>query len=104
MHDINQSGINLNDDLEKISSWDCQWKMSFNSDINKQAQEVTFFWKLQKSNDPSLTFNGTYVTQSEIQKHLGMFLDSKLDLTEHIKNVLNKQNNSRSQTRQFFFN
>ena len=43
MHDINQSGINLNDDLEKISSWDCQWKMSFNPDINKQAQEVTFF-------------------------------------------------------------
>ena len=78
MHDINQSGINLNDDLKKISSWAFQWKMSFNPDINKQAQEVIFSRKLQKSNHPSLTFNGTCATQSEIQKQLGMFLDSKL--------------------------
>ena len=64
--------------------------MSFNPDINKQTQEVIFSLKLQKSNHPSLTFNGTSVTQSEIQKHLGMFLDSKLDFKEHIENVLNK--------------
>ena len=67
--DINQSGINLNDDLEKIRNWDFQWKMSFNPDINKQTQEVTFSRRLQKSKYPSLTFNGTSVTQSEIQKH-----------------------------------
>ena len=28
VHDINQSGINLNDDLEKISDWTFHWKMS----------------------------------------------------------------------------
>ena len=49
MHDINQSGINLNDDLEKISNWTFQWKMSFNPDINKQAQEVIFSCGSQKS-------------------------------------------------------
>ena len=49
MHDISQSGINLNDDLEKISNWAFQWKMSLNSDINKQPQEVIFSRKLQKS-------------------------------------------------------
>ena len=38
LHDINQSGINLNDDLEKISNWAIQWKMRFNPDINKQEQ------------------------------------------------------------------
>ena len=64
--------------------------MSFNLDINKQTQEVIFSRRLQKSNHPSLTFNGTSVTQSEIQKHLGMFLDSKLDFKEHIQNVLSK--------------
>ena len=64
--------------------------MSFNPDINKQTQEVIFSLKLQKSNHPSLTFSGTSVTQSEIQKHLGMFLDSKLDFKEHIQNVFNK--------------
>ena len=82
--DTNQSGINLNNDLEKISNWAFQWKMSFNPDINKQAQEAIFSCKLQKSNHHSLTFNGTSVTQSEIQKHLGMFLDSKPDFKKHI--------------------
>ena len=53
--------------------------MSFNPDINKKAQDVIFSRKLQKSNHPSLTFNGTCV-ESEIQKHLGMFLDSNLIL------------------------
>ena len=85
VHDINQSGINLNDDLEKTNSWAFLWKMSLNPDINKQAQEVIFSRKLHKSNHPSLTFNGSCVTQSVIQKHLGMFLDSKLDFKEHIK-------------------
>ena len=85
-HDINQSGINLNDDLEKISNWAIQWKMSFNPDTNKQAQ-VIFSRSLQMSNHPSLTFSSTSVTQSEIQKHLGMFLDFE----KHIQNVSNFQ-------------
>ena len=50
VHDTNQSKINLNDDLEKISNWAFQRKMSFNPDIKKQAQEVIFSRKLQKSN------------------------------------------------------
>ena len=74
-HDINQSGINLNDDWEKISNWAFQWKMSFNPDTNKQVQEVIFSRNLRKSNHPSVTFSSTSVTQSEIQKHLEMFLD-----------------------------
>ena len=76
--------------MEKISNWAFQWKMSFNPDINIQAQEVIFSRRLQKSNHPSLTFNNTGVTQSEIQKHLGIFLDSKLDFKEPIQNVRNK--------------
>ena len=76
--------------MGKVSNWAFQWKITFNLDINKQAQEIIFSCRLQKSNHPSLTFNGTSVTQSEIQKHLGMFLDSKLDFKEYIQNVLNK--------------
>ena len=87
VHHISQSGINLNNDLEKISNWVFQWTISFKPDINKQTQEVTFSSRFQKSNHLSLTFNGT---QSEIQKYLGMFLDSKLDFKEHKQNVLNK--------------
>ena len=40
--------------------------MSFNTDINKQTQEVIFSRRLQKSSHPFLTFNGTSVIQSEI--------------------------------------
>ena len=68
MHDTNQSGINLNDDLEKKGIWVSQWKMSLNLYINKQAEEVMFSCKLQKLNHLSLTFNVTTVTQSVIQK------------------------------------
>ena len=35
VHDTKKSGINLNNDLEKISNWVFRWKMSFNPDINK---------------------------------------------------------------------
>ena len=73
-----------------MSNWAFLWKMNFNPDINRQAQEAIFSRKLQKSNHLSLTFNGTSVTQSEIQRHLGMFMDLKLDFKEHMQKVLNK--------------
>ena len=39
---INESANQMNMDLEKISLWTYQWKMPFNPDISKQAQEVIF--------------------------------------------------------------
>ena len=83
---------NLNDDLNRINNWDFQWKMSFNPDLNKQAQEVLFSRKIQESSQPSLIFNNNIVTQSLTQKHLGMFLNTKLDLQEHLKSILHKVN------------
>ena len=38
--DINESANKLNTDLEKITKWAHQWKMQFNPDPNKQANEV----------------------------------------------------------------
>ena len=32
----------LNNDLDKIDLWAYKWKMSFNPDSSKQAQEVFF--------------------------------------------------------------
>ena len=42
------SAHNLNEDLNHINHWGFQWKMSFNPDRSKQAQEVVFSRKLQK--------------------------------------------------------
>ena len=40
IHDSSTTRNELNDDLVKINNWAYQWKMSFNPDPNKQAQEV----------------------------------------------------------------
>ena len=61
--DLDLSAKNLNDDLNKINNWAFQWKMSFNLDPNKQAQEVPFSCKVQKSSQPSLIFNNNILTQ-----------------------------------------
>ena len=37
---INVSTTNLNSNLSKINAWANHWKMTFNPDPNKQAQEV----------------------------------------------------------------
>ena len=47
-HDIQTSANNHNKDLERISNWATQWKMNFNPDTTKQAQEVIFSRKLKK--------------------------------------------------------
>ena len=83
---------NLNDDLNRIDNWACRWKMSFNPDLNKQAQEVIFSRKIQKSSQPSLVFNNNIVTQSVTQKYLGIVLDTKLDFLEHLKIIFSKVN------------
>ena len=59
------------------------------SSPNKQVQEVLFSRKIQKSSQSSLTFNNI-VSQSITQKHLGMFLDTKLDFQEHLKSIFSK--------------
>ena len=43
---VNTSANHLNNDLSKISNWAFQWKMSFNPDPSKQAQEFIFSCKI----------------------------------------------------------
>ena len=59
--------------------------MSFNPDPNKQAQELIFSHRVQMTNHPPLLFNEIVVLKTTLQKHLGMFLDSKLNFSEHLK-------------------
>ena len=48
VHNANTTAKELNNDLVKISRWAYQWKMSFNLDPSKQAQEVIFSRKTKK--------------------------------------------------------
>ena len=52
VHNLTSSAKILNDDLSKISEWACRWKMLFNPDITKQAQEVIFSKKHIKIDHP----------------------------------------------------
>ena len=75
--------------------------MSFNADPSKEALEVIFSRKLQKSTHPTLSFNSNTVTQSVIENHLGMLLDTKLDFQGHLKSILNKFNKTIGLLRKF---
>ena len=88
VHDVNTSSTNLNNDLRKISDWAIQWKMSFNPDPSKQAQEVIFSRKRQNPNLDSLYFNHNLVNQVLSQKHLGMHLDAKFNFEKHLDNIM----------------
>ena len=66
--------------------------MSFSPDPSKQAQEVIFSRKIQKTRHPSICFNNKSVKQVSSQKHLALILDSKLNFQEHLQNIFNKVN------------
>ena len=74
----------MNKDLKTINEWAFQWKMSFNPDPNKQAQEVIFTRKSKNMRHPPLIFNKSKVFQSTTQKHLGLILDNRLSFEEYL--------------------
>ena len=45
VHNITDSANLLNSDLSKINEWALQWKMNFNPDPTKQAQQIIFSHK-----------------------------------------------------------
>ena len=56
VNDKNTLAKELDNDLRKISNWAYQWKMYFNSDPLKQAQEVIFSRNMTKTNHPKINF------------------------------------------------
>ena len=54
--DVNVLIVQLNKNLEKISKWVHQWKISFKIDISKQAQVVFFSPKSHKLTHPPVFF------------------------------------------------
>ena len=89
---VNTSASTLNSDLLKIQDWASQWKMSFNLDRTKQAQEIIFSRKKNATTHPPLFFNNSEIKLSSNQKHLGLTLDSKLSFNEHINDKIHQAN------------
>ena len=65
------SANEINDDFKNIEAWDHQWKMSFQSNPLKEAQEVIF--SLKKIKTPSSQY---YLQQkSSKNKNVVVFLN-----------------------------
>ena len=101
VNDATISSSELNSNLAKIGEWAFKWKRSFNPDQSKPAQEVIFSRKLKTVPHPSITFNNNLLSLCPAQKHLGLVLDSKLTLNEHINHILSKVNKSIGLLRKF---
>ena len=92
MHDINVSAGELNEDLKKNSEWAFQWKMIFNPEASKQAQEVIFSRKIKETIHPPLVFINANMSQTNSEKHVEVTLDLKLTFEEDLLNVLKTVN------------
>ena len=80
----------LNQDLRAVQDWAYQWKMSFNPDPAKQAEQVIFSTKVFKAEHPAIYFCGTEVEIVPHHKHIGLILDETLNFAEHIKEAIIK--------------
>ena len=72
--------------MERINEWAYQWKMQFNPDPKKQANEVVFSRKSVSHglSHPPIKFNERDIKKCNHQKHLGVVLDSSLNFNTHI--------------------
>ena len=66
------SAENLQYDLNSINNWAYQWKMSFNPDPNKQAEEILFSQKCTSPEHQKFYFNNIAVKSVDRHKHLGL--------------------------------
>ena len=82
----NDSIKELTHDFSLISKWAFTWKMVFNPDPTKHAQEV-ISRKKDTSAHPNIVFNDIPVERASHHKNLGIYLDQKLNFKMHIETV-----------------
>ena len=98
---IHTSATTLSYDLNVTTNWGFQWKIVFNPDLSKKAQEVIFSRKIKTLLHPTLLFNKLPLSNNLFQKHLGLTLDIKLNFSEHIKSITKKISKTMGLLRKF---
>ena len=89
IYDEGTAADRLSRDLKVISDCTYQWKMQFNLDKNKQAIQVIFSQKRTKPVHPPIFRNKSEVKIKDEQKHLGMILDSCLNINGNVREKIN---------------
>ena len=77
---------------KKISDWTYKWKLIFNPGLSKQKQEVMFSRETNKISHPTTTMNTVPVAHTSCQKHLGLYIDEKLNFSQNINIKISKAN------------
>ena len=103
VNNIHTRAATLSQDLKRITNWAFQWKMIFNPDLSKQAQEVIFSRKIENLLHPTLLFNNIPLSNIglPILVKLGLTLDIKLNFSEHIKSITRKISKTMGLLRKF---
>ena len=58
--------------------------------MNKEAQEAIFSRKITKSSHPQISFNNVSVSSAIFQRHLGIYLDEKLNFNDYVEKKMVK--------------
>ena len=84
-----------------ITKWAYNWKMLFNSDPSKLAQEVLFSRKKKTQIHPTIRFKNIQVEMASHHQHLGVLVDEKLNFKQHIDTTILKINKGISVIKKF---
>ena len=91
MYDNNTCINHVNNDLKRLYDGSVKWKMVFNPDPTKPANKVI----ITNRNSPSyvtVAYSGVGVRSVDFHKHLGFYLDSKMNYTKHLDDKIAKAN------------
>ena len=80
----NTAAITLNNDLDYISSWACDWLVNFNA-----AKTFSLLLTLKRilPFHPPLFMNGSVISETTSHKHLGITFSRNCSWNEHISNI-----------------
>ena len=86
----NAATEDMNHDLELISQWAHDWKISFNPDPQKQAVELPLSKGRHEMDHLVILFDNISVKKVTVHEHLGIILDWKLSFSAYIKSAISK--------------
>ena len=90
VHDIELSSKQLDDDLKVSQIGPISGKCLLILICRNNFKKRYFHKKASRVDHPVVTFNNSRVAQTLCQKHLGLYLDEKLNFSYHIKEKISK--------------
>ena len=90
INNINDA-ITLQKDLDSLTAWETNWKMSFHP---KKCQVISFSTSKTLKFDHNYLIHGTSLERTENAKYLGVLLNSKLNWKSQIYSSIKKANSA----------